>query len=130
MESLKQSEIISAFLKLVEKVRKEYEAARDMVNYMDKELTDIVHKAELEHLKQHEKARLMTELQKNRKERRYWKNKVDEYQPLYELFSTSKEFKPTVEQLKQVLGKVRKAENYLQYRKYKPRVRLGDKSDG
>ena len=104
-------------------IQKEYETAYGFVSEKDKELTDITHKAELTKLKQNEKAKLMTELQYNRRERRYWKNKVDEFQPLYELMSNSKEFKSAIAQLKQVLGKVRKAEEYLENRTYKPRAK-------
>lgn len=123
MKKVKQSEIISTFLKLVDDVQKEYNTAYGFVNEMDKALNDITHKAELTSLKQNEKAKLMTKLQQNRRERRYWKNKVDEFQPLYELMSNSKEFKSTIAQLKQVLGKVRRAEEYLENRTYKPRVK-------
>ncbi|MBP3707547.1 MAG: hypothetical protein J6J36_02925 [Clostridia bacterium] len=123
MKKVKQSEIISTFLKLVDAIQKEYETAYGFVSEKDKELTDITHKAELTKLKQNEKAKLMTELQYNRRERRYWKNKVDEFQPLYELMSNSKEFKSAIAQLKQVLGKVRKAEEYLENRTYKPRAK-------
>lgn len=123
MKKAKQSEVISTFLKLVDTIQKEYETAYGFVSEKDKELTDITHKAELNSLKQNEKAKLMTELQHNRRERRYWKNKVDEFAPLYELMSNSKEFKSTIAQLKQVLGKVRKAEEYLENRTYKPRAK-------
>lgn len=123
MKKAKQSEVISTFLKLVDTIQKEYETAYGFVSEKDKELTDITHKAELSSLKQNEKAKLMTELQHNRRERRYWKNKVDEFAPLYELMSNSKEFKSTIAQLKQVLGKVRKAEEYLENRTYKPRAK-------
>jgi hypothetical protein len=123
LKKAKQSEVISTFLKLVDTIQKEYETAYEIVSEKDKELTDITHKAELNSLKQNEKAKLMTELQHNRRERRYWKNKVDEFAPLHELMSNSKEFKSTIAQLKQVLGKVRKAEEYLENRTYKPRAK-------
>lgn len=93
-----------------------------MVGEKDKETIDFMHEVELKKLKQNEKAKMMTRLVEIRKERRYWKNKVDEYQSLNELLN-DKEFKKTIEQLKQVLGKVRKAENYLEDREYKPRVK-------
>ena len=93
-----------------------------MVGEKDKETIDFMHEVELKKLKQNEKAKMMTRLVEIRKERRYWKNKVDEYQSINELLN-DKEFKKTIEQLKQVLGKVRKAENYLEDREYKPRVK-------
>lgn len=123
MNGMKQSEILSAFIKLAESVKKEYESALDFVNEKDKELQDITHKAELNALTQNEKAKLMTELQKNRRDRRYWKNRVDEYQPFYTFQTESKEFKALLEQLKQILGKVRKAESYLENRAYKPKAK-------
>lgn len=119
--TIKNSEIISSFLKLIDSVSKEYQIAFDMVGEKDKETIDFMHEVELNKLKQNEKAKMMTRLVEIRKERRYWKNKVDEYQSLNELLN-DKEFKKTIEQLKQVLGKVRKAENYLEDREYKPRV--------
>ena len=122
MITIKTSEIISSFLKLIDSVSKEYQIAFDMVGEKDKETIDFMHEVELKKLKQNEKAKMMTMLVEIRKERRYWKNKVDEYQSLNELLN-DKEFKKTIEQLKQVLGKVRKAENYLEDRKYKPRVK-------
>lgn len=122
MITIKSSEIISSFLKLIDSVSKEYQIAFDMVGEKDKETIDFMHEVELKKLKQNEKAKMMTRLVEIRKERRYWKNKVDEYQSLNELLN-DKEFKKTIEQLKQVLGKVRKAENYLEDREYKPRVK-------
>lgn len=123
MREKKQSEIISAFLKLLDDVPKEYKVAYDIVNEKDKEVQDIMHEVELNQLKTNEKAKLMTELQNNRRERRYWKDKVDEYQPLNDYLNQSKEFKNVINQLKQILGKVRKAEKYLEERIYKPRIR-------
>lgn len=123
MKNIKQSEIISEFLKLVSNISKEYSTAQEFVSEKDKETIDFMHKAELNKFKQNKKAKLFTELQNIRKERRYWKNKVDEYQPLYDLLKNSKEFKTAIEQLKQVLGKVRKAESYLENRTYKPRAK-------
>ena len=122
MITIKTSEIISSFLKLIDSVSKEYQIAFDMVGEKDKETTDFMHEVELKKLKQNEKAKMMTKLVEIRKERRYWKNKVDKYQSLNELLN-DKEFNKTIEQLKQVLGKVRKAENYLEDREYKPRVK-------
>lgn len=122
-KELKYSDVISTFLKLNDNVKKEYECALDFVNEKDKELSDLVHKAELETLSQNEKAKAYTEISHNRRDRRYWKNIVDCYEPLYNLQTNSKEYKTSIEQLKQALGKIRKAESYLENRKYKPKAR-------
>ena len=122
MIKIKNSEIISEFLKLIDRAEKEYSIAFDAVGEKDKETTDFMHEVELQTLKQNEKAKLITKLKGIRKERRYWKNKVDELQPLQELVN-DKAFKAQIEKLKQVLGKVRKAENYLEERNYKPRIK-------
>lgn len=117
------SDTLSAFIKLNESIKREYESALDFVNERDKELSDLVHKLELEPLNQNEKAKIGTEISHNRRDRRYWKNIVDCYEPLYSLLNTSKEYKTSIEQLKQVLGKVRRAEDYLKNRTYKPKAR-------
>ena len=122
-KSEKQSDIISAFIKMNESVKKEYESALEIVNEKDKELSDLVHQAELNTLSQNEKAKAYTEISHNRRDRRYWKNKVDQFEPLYTFLGTSKEYKLSLEQLKQILGKVRKAEDYLENRKYKPKAK-------
>lgn len=122
-KSEKQSDIISTFIKMNENVKKEYESALEIVNEKDKELSDLVHQAELNTLSQNEKAKAYTEISHNRRDRRYWKNKVDQFEPLYTFLSTSKEYKLSLEQLKQILGKVRKAEDYLENRKYKPKAK-------
>lgn len=126
-QEIKASEVISTFLDLISSSKKEFDVAESYVSEMDKELQDLVHKAELTDLRQNEKAKLMTELQKNRRERRYWKNKKDAYEPLNELLSNSAEFKRAIEQLKQVLGKVRKAEDYLSNRHYIPKAKKNQK---
>lgn len=128
-KELKYSDIIATFLKLNESVKKEYDTALEIVNEKDKELSDLVHKAELETLSQNEKARSYTEISHNRRERRYWKNIVDCYEPLYTLQINSKEYKSSIEQLKQVLGKARKAEMYLENRKYKPKAKKNQEKD-
>ena len=122
MITIKNSEIISEFLKLLDRAAKEYPIAYEMVGEKDKETTDFMHEVELEKHDQNEKAKMMTKLKRIRNERRYWKNKVDELQPIHE-FVSDKSFKSAMEQLKQLLGKVRKVENYLEDRNYKPRAR-------
>ena len=124
-EGQSPSEIISAFLQLVNTATKEYEVAYEYMNEYDKELSDIVHKGELagRKMKQNERAKAWTEMCHNREDRRYWKNKVDQYKPINELIVGCPELKKTIEQLKQVLGKVRKAEAYLDERVYKPKAK-------
>lgn len=128
-QDLKHSDIISAFLKLNDNIKKEYETAFEIVNEKDKELTDLIHKAELETISQNEKAKQYTEISHNRRDRRYWKNIVDCYEPLYSLQTNSREYRTSIEQLKQAVGKIRKAEDYLENRCYKPRTKKNQENE-
>ena len=76
---LKPSEIISAFLKLIDTSTKNYSVAQEYVDEYDREEADLVHKCELQGkgMKQNEKSKNYTMLCNNRNARRYWKDIVD-----------------------------------------------------
>lgn len=123
---LKPSEIISAFLKLIDTSTKNYNVAQEYVDEYDREEADLVHKCELQGkgMKQNEKSKNYTMLCNNRNARRYWKDIVDMYKPINEFLESCPESKKVTEKLKQVLGKVRKAEDYLANRTYKPKAKI------
>ena len=82
---------------------------------------DYLHKLELETTKAPERNKIATRLATCLKDRRYYKDHVEELEPMFELISDPK-MKPFLDQLKQVLGKVRKQEKYHESRKYKQKV--------
>jgi len=55
----------------------------------------------------------------------YYKDQVEELQPLYDVITESKH-KSCIEQFKQALGKTRKAEAYHKDRRYYPRIMKDD----
>lgn len=113
----KKSEIISGFLNLIEDCKRKLPWAEECVNEQDKLTQDLLHKLELGDYKS--RAKVATALSINRKDRRYYKDLVEEAVILVEFF---KEYKDAVESLKQLLGVMRKVENYHKDRHYVPRV--------
>jgi hypothetical protein len=116
----KVSDQIKVFTDLLIKTKQDYEYAMSMVSQLDKEFDlDIGHEFELSPAK--DKNKIATKARINRLDRRYYKNKAEEYEPIYKLI-TDPQNKKAFDQLTQVLGKVRKAESYHTERTYYPRV--------
>jgi len=69
--------------------------------------------------------KIATALATSRKDRRYYKDQVEELQPLFDVITDTKH-KSCIEQLKQALGKTRKSEAYHKDRRYYPRVLKDD----
>ena len=125
----KTSEIISAFIKLVEHTPKRYISAKVSVGVEDKLTSDLLHEIELEGTNCKIRSKTATRLRENRLDRRYYKDIVEELEPLY-LFLDKKDNKKVIKELEQVLGKVRKVEEYHSDRTYYPRVnRMDEWSD-
>ena len=116
-----QSEVIAAFIRLVEKTPKVYEAARTAVNTEDKLTSDLLHEIELQGTNCNIRSKTATRLRENRLDRRYYKDIVEELEPLYE-FLQDKENRKVIKKLEAVLGKMRKEEAYHADRTYHPRV--------
>lgn len=114
------SEQLSNFLTFVRNIQKETDAAYERVNKLDEATGDWKHQIELGSYK--DRAKAATQLNHVLKERRQYKNVVDVNQELV-TYLRSDEFKRVYKQLEQLLGKVRKQENYVSCtRIYQPRV--------
>ena len=79
---------------------------------------DILHKLELEKTTYNERAKLATELMNVRQERRKWKDEVEEYE---EIVKFAVDYKSYINQLEQLLGKVKQVEKYHLTRRYVPK---------
>ena len=112
---------LADFLKFVDNVLKDYKLYKDYLDNEDKILQDILHSFELGKLSTNEKGKLATRLVTNRKDRRYYKDKVEELEPIFQFF-TEPTNKKVLDNLKQVLGDVRKTEKYHANRNYKPKI--------
>lgn len=124
----KPSEYISEFLNFVAEAQSQYRFCSEEVNNQDKLTQDYLHSLELDDLKRDERSKVATRLAINRKDRRYYKDRVEEFEPIVQFFEDSQN-KKMLDKLKQVLGATRKTEGYHKERKYMPRV-LKEKKDG
>jgi hypothetical protein len=82
---------------------------------------DFLHSLELDDLKCDERSKLATKLAINRKDRRYYKDRVEELQPIVDFFADPQN-KKVLDKLTNVLGACRKAEHYHKDRIYVPKV--------
>lgn len=99
----------------------DYKYNYDKVNEQEKLTQDYLHDIELGGLHCKERSKVATKLQENRKNRRYYKDVVEELQPIYDFLNDGAN-KALINKLREVLGKVRKAESYHSNRTYFPRV--------
>lgn len=128
---LKVSKRLEDFIEFYDEAINTYKYAYDMVNQCDKLKCDLLHKIELGLFEDNnEEKRIQTQLKYCLKDRRYYKDRVEELEPFVILFlSKDKEkeintrnFVNCVNQIKNTLGGVRKAEDYHRERTYKPRI--------
>lgn len=118
----KPSEYISEFLNFISWARSHYQFCSDEVNSQDKLTQDYLHSLELDGLNCGERSKLATKLAINRRDRRYYKDRVEELEPIIQ-FLADQQNKKALDLLTQVLGQVRKQENYHKCRTYIPRVK-------
>ena len=123
----KPSEYISEFLNFISAAQSHYRFCSDEDNNHDKLTQDYLHSLELDGLKRIERSKVATKLAVNRKDRRYYKDRVEELEPIVQFFEEPQN-KKVLDKMKQILGVVRKSELYHKDRKYIPRV-LKEKKD-
>lgn len=134
---MKVSKNIENFLNFYDTVKRDYDTAFEMVNQCDKLTQDLLHRLELESLSTSEKNKIATQLKYCRKDRRYWKDIVEETESFVTMFNQTEaslsdgKKKAEIEanrrfinMLRETLGKTRKQEGYHANRSYKPRIIL------
>ena len=117
----KPSEYITEFLNFITEAKSQYTFCSDEVNNQDKLTQDDLHSLELDNLKCGERSKLATKLAINRKDRRYYKDRVEELEPIVKFFEEP-QHKKVLDKLTQALGQTRRAESYHKDRVYVPRV--------
>ena len=115
------SEYITEFLNFLSSIESSYKFCLAEMKKQEQLTQDYLHSLELDNLKYEERNKVATKLATNRKDRRYFKDRVEEYEPIVEFLNEQKN-KNVVNQLKQVLGECRRAENYHKDRFYIPKV--------
>ena len=123
----KSSEYISEFLNFVSDAQVKHRIYSEEVENQEKLTQDYLHSLELDDLKCDERSKVATKLAINRKDRRYYKDRVEEFEPVVKFFEDP-QHKKMLNLMTKVLGDVRKAESYHKDRKYIPRV-LKEKKD-
>lgn len=115
------SETLSDFLSYIDQIRSEYKAAEDAMKTEDKRLQDLLHELEFAKDKA-ERNRVATKLQRSRRERRRQKDEMMRLELIVQFFDEQTP-KSTVNKMRQVLGRQRKQEEFLNgERHYNKRV--------
>lgn len=117
----KPSEQITNFLNFITAAQSHYKFCEEEMKKQEALTQDYLHSLELDGLNCSERSKLATKLATNRKNRRYYKDRVEELEPIVQWASDPANTK-AVNQLKQVLGACRKAENYHKDRTYTPKI--------
>ncbi len=116
------SEYLTEFLNFISMAQSHYNFCSDELNKQDKLTQDYLHSLELDELKCGERSKLATKLAINRKDRRYYKDRIEEFEPIITFFNDPQNKKILDKLSSQVLGACRKAESYHKDRVYIPRV--------
>lgn len=117
----KPSEQITNFLNFITAAQSHYKFCEDEMHKQEQLTQDYLHSLELDDLKCSERSKIATKLAANRKDRRYYKDRVEELEPIVQWVSDPVNAK-AINQLKQALGACRKQENYHKDRTYIPKV--------
>ncbi len=125
------SQKLSDFLNFYDEAVNAYKYCYDKVNECEKLECDLKHKLELgQYEDRNEEKRIQTQLKYCLRDRRYYKDRVEELEPFALLFLDKEKERETIvrqctaamNHLKQSLGGVRRAETYHASRTYKPRI--------
>lgn len=128
---LKISKKIETFLTFYDEAISTYKYCYEKVNECEKLECDLKHKLELgNYVDVNEERRILTQLKYCLRDRRYYKDRVEELSPFVDLFLSKDKDKDNitrscttaVNHMRQALGNVRRAENYHADRTYRPRI--------
>lgn len=113
------SQKIEEFTNFIRESQSEYKWCEEQEHKREDMTQDILHRLELEEMGYHERAKLSTQLAEIRRERRKYKDTVEELAPVMKYIEENRKLLNGLEQL---LGAVRKMEKYHDNRSYHPRV--------
>ena len=115
------SKDLTNFLNFISDACSHYNYCCEELTKQEKLTQDYLHSLELDNLNYKERSKIATQLSINRKERRYYKDRIEELEPIVE-FMRKAENARVIKNLERVLGACRKAENYHKNRLYIPKV--------
>lgn len=114
---MKKSEELEKVIAFLDQINSSYNFCNEEMKRCDDLTQDYLHKLELEETSYSERAKIATALKKVRKERRIYKDKIDVLLELL-VINDSDFITKFKNQLRQVLGAVRKAEKKQENRIY------------
>ena len=123
------SEYIAEFINFVKEAQSHYKFCEEEMHNQEALTQDYLHKLELDELNCAERSKLATKLAINRKDRRYYKDRVEELKPIVDFFADQQN-KRVFDLLTQVIGQTRKQEGYHKYRTYKPKILKENEDNG
>lgn len=123
------AEKLTSFLNFITDAQSHYKFCLEEMKKQEQLTQDYLHSLELDNLKCNERSKVATKLATNRKDRRYYKDRVEELEPIINFLSESQN-KKTFDKLQQVLGQVRKQESYHKDRTYTPKILKEDEESG
>ena len=126
MSEIHASENIRSFIRFIHECKALNEMAKEGISTEDKRQQDLLHEIEFEP-RAKERSKLCTKLHLSRKERRRYKDIFEETDDIVQFFNTGNN-KKMLEQMNQLIGKVRKVEKYHVNRTYIPRLKEGDEN--
>ena len=116
----KVSEDVKAFLDFIREVEPRYSLALEEMHKEEKRTQDFLHAIEFEPHAE-ERSKIATKMRASRIKRRECKDIVEELEPIIDFMSVQTN-KKAIDQLAQMLGRIRKVEKYHENRSYYPRV--------
>lgn len=117
-----RSKELEYFLNFVDECMRDYTYNCEKLKTEEDLTQDLLHSLELDDLKCDARSKVATRLAVNRKNRRYYKDVVEEVTPVVEFFNESST-KTTLNKMRELLGKLRKVDSYHASRTYFPRVK-------
>ena len=115
------SEQLKQFLDFIDESRRLHAISVGGMKEEDKKVQDFLHAIEFESSSK-ERSKICTKLHNSRTERRKHKDIVEEREEIVKFFADP-QHKKTLDQMTQLLGRVRKIEKYHTDRSYVPRVK-------
>lgn len=115
------SERLKDFLDFFESVRTTYDFNMESMKNEDHLTQDLLHRLELESMSGRERSKVATQLVLNRQARRKYKDVTEELAPIVDFFEDPKN-RSVLNNMKHLLGQVRKMEGAHQRRSYTPKV--------
>ena len=124
-EKILPSQILKTFLDFVDNAKADYNFNREAMKNEERITQDYLHKLELEGLNCRERSKIATQLVSNRQARRNYKDAVEELEPIVNFFDDPQN-RALIKRMSELLGQIRKVENYHQRRFYAPKVISGE----